>query len=287
MAAIQCEPFAEALTVKKTFLLTLVIGFMSCLQGHAADVTANNWDKRFTLRGGVIAYNMSGDFSSSREDRPTINLDLDDLDLQEKQMAFFLGGALRMGDRWRLSLDYFHYDDNGSDTAKKYFEFNDLIVNVGVQIKSRLSFDLYVVNLGYDIYRSERAYFGAGIGAHVVDFDMQVSAKINVDADKATYRSEDEDLTAPLPNLYAGGAYAFRDDVIFHYGGGWMSLSYGDYDGELLFAQGTLEYWPFQNVGLGAGYAYRTANIEYKADSKKEKYDIEIPGPILYLTVGF
>ncbi len=287
MIPFQMEPFVKILPVVKTFLLSLLIGLMFCPQGHAAEVTAKNWDKRLTLRGGVIAYDMSGDFSSTREDRPTINLDLDDLDLQEKQVALFLGGDLRLGERWRLYLDYFHYDDNGSDAATKDFEFNDLVVTVGAQIKSRLNFDLYVVNIGYDIYRSERAYFNAGIGAHVVDFDLEVSGRISVGDGSDTFRSEDEDLTAPLPNLYIGGAYAFRNDVIFKYGGGWMSLSYGDYDGDLLFVNGTLEYWPFQNVGLGVGYAYRSANVTYKANSKKEKYDVEMPGPILYVTVGF
>ena len=30
-------------------------------------------------------------------------------------------------------------------------------------------------------------------------------------------------------------------------------MSYGDYDGSLLFANAFLEYWLFQHVGLGAG----------------------------------
>ena len=76
-------------------------------------------------------------------------------------------------------------------------------------------------------------------------------------------------------------------NLLFNYGGGWMSLSYDDYDGELIFARGALEYWPFEHVGLGAGYSYISADVDRDTGKKKENYDVEMPGPIFYLTVGF
>ena len=271
----------------KALCLSLLFGLIFCLNSWGADQQANNWNKRFQLRGGVIAYDLSGDFSSTKDDRPEFDIDLDDLDLKEDERAYFLGANLRLGDRWRLNLDYFRYDDDGSKVADRSFEFDDVQVPVDARVDSSLKFDLYVVNIGYDLYQSDKAYFGVGIGAHIVNFQLDVAAEINVNNNQSTYRDEDEELTAPMPNLYAGGAYAFRDDLILKYSGGWMSMSYGDYDGELYFASGSIEYWPFRNVGLGAGYAYRTVDIEYDPDTKKEKYDVEMPGPIFYVTVGF
>lgn len=99
--------------------------------------------------------------------------------------------------------------------------------------------------------------------------------------------SAEEELLAPLPNIYFGGAYALQENLIFYYGGGWMSLTYGDYDGELYFARGTLEYWPFDHVGLGVGCAYTQADIEYVTNNKKERYNLKMPGPMIYLAVGF
>lgn len=271
----------------KAISLSLMFGLIFCLNSWGAEQQANNWNKRFQLRGGMIVYDLSGDFSSTRNDRPEIDIDLDDLDLKENKQTYFLGANLRLGERWRLHLDYFHYDDDGSRIAERSFEFDDLLVKVGARVESKLQFDLYVVNIGYDFYKSDKAYFGAGMGAHIADFELEVAAAVTVNNDKSDFRSEDEELTAPMPNLYLGGAYALRDDVIFKYGGGWMSMSYGDYDGDLFFASGALEYWPFSNVGLGAGYAYRTVDIERDTGSKKEKYDIEMPGPIFYVTIGF
>ncbi|MDX2479202.1 MAG: hypothetical protein QNK24_02565 [Desulfuromusa sp.] len=273
--------------MKLVILMSLLIGLFPGLNSWAADISANEWDKRITLRGGAIAYDMSGKFSSTKEGRPNVKLDLDDLDLEDDEVTYFLGANIRMGERWRLHTDYFRYSDDATQTANKDFEFDDLIVNVGARVESSLSFDLYIVNLSYDLYKSERANFGVGIGAHIVDFSLDVSSTITVDDGSTGFLREEENLTAPLPNLFAGGAYAFKNNLIFRYTGGWMSMSYGDYDGDLVYAQGVLEYWPHKNIGLGAGYAYRSVDVTYKTNSKKETYDIDIPGPILYLTVGF
>lgn len=66
-----------------------------------------------------------------------------------------------------------------------------------------------------------------------------------------------------------------------------MSMSYGDWDGSLYFANAFLEYWPFQYVELGAGYRYLAADVEYDPGHKKEEYDVALPGPMLYVTLGF
>ncbi len=71
------------------------------------------------------------------------------------------------------------------------------------------------------------------------------------------------------------------------YGGGGMSLSYGDWDGALYFANAFLEYWPFKYAGIGAGYRYVAADVTYDNGKKEETYDFALPGPVLYVTVGF
>ena len=71
------------------------------------------------------------------------------------------------------------------------------------------------------------------------------------------------------------------------WGGGWMSLSSGDYDGRLLAADAHLEYWPFKSAGLGAGFRYITIDIDFDDGQKEEKYKIDIPGPVFYVVFGF
>lgn len=270
-------------------LVAILLSSFFCLNGWAADVSPRNWDKRFTLYGGGISYNMDGTFYSTKDDRPDIDVDLDDLGLDEHELTYFLGASLRAGDRFRLRFDYFRYHDKADVTVDEEFEFDGEIYPVGARIDSKLYIDLYVINLSYDLYLSKKASFGIGIGAHIADLDLKISGEGNVGGVGDADGDGESDILAPLPNLYAAGNYAFRDDLIFRYNGGWMSMSYDEYDGDLIFARATLEYWPFKNMGIGAGYSYLSADIKYnkKNSSKKEKYDVDMPGPVAYLTVGF
>ena len=94
---------------------------------------------------------------------------------------------------------------------------------------------------------------GVGVGVHVADIDVKISGEVEVAGEKRSLGEGDADLIAPLPNLYVYGAYAFTDRFVLRYGGGWLSMSYDDYDGSLVFANAFLEYWPFQYAGFGAG----------------------------------
>ena len=268
----------------KAIVLSILLNLVFSLNTWAAEVSAAEWDKRVILRGGLISYDMSGDFSSTKDGRPEIKVDMDDLGLEEDQSTYFLGAAFRLGERWRLRLDYFNYHDDANESFDKYFEFDDLVVPVDGKVDSSLDIDLYIANLSYDLYSSDRAKFGIGLGVHVVDFDLEIDGRAN---DGTNLGDASEDFTVPVPNLFVGGIYALRNDLLLNYSGGWVSMSYGDYDGELIFARATLEYWPFKNIGLGAGYSYLSADIDRDTGKKEENYDVEMPGPIFYVTVGF
>ena len=38
----------------------MLLNLLFCLNGWAADLSADEWDKRIVLRGGLMAYDMSG-----------------------------------------------------------------------------------------------------------------------------------------------------------------------------------------------------------------------------------
>jgi hypothetical protein len=48
-----------------------------------------------------------------------------------------------------------------------------------------------------------------------------------------------------------------------------------------------LKHWAHKNVGLGAGYSYLSVDVDYTTNKKKETYDVDMPGPVVYLVVGF
>ena len=266
----------------------VVVSWLGFTNAWANEQASNNvLDKRFTFYGGIQIYQAEGTFSSTKEGRPEFEVDMDDLDFDENLVSPIVGVIFNFGKRWNLRLDYFGYHDDSNTTVGSYFEFEDLIAPVGSSIDSSIDLDIYAVNLGYNFFHSERARFGVGVGVHSADIDLKISAMGVVGGEDIFLGEGSEVLLVPLPNLYAYGAYAFTERCLLRYGGGWLSMSYDEWEGSYVYANVFLEYWPFKYAGFGAGYRYVHADIEYNSGEKTEKYDVKLPGPYLYVTFGF
>lgn len=266
--------------------LVVLFAFPKAWAGNSTS-SFNILDNRINFYGGVQRYEAKGEFSSTKEGLPTVQIDLDDLNLDENEVTPIFGLSYRISKRWHLRLDYYGYHEDEATTADFEFNFEDLVIPIGARVDTSIDVDIYVANLSYHIVHSKNARFGIGVGAHVADLDLDISGKLKVNETEVPLGEGHEELLAPLPNLYANGAYAFTDNFLLRYGGGWISLNYDDYEGELVFANVFLEYWPFRHAGFGIGYRYVEADIDYDSGKKVEKYDIQLPGPMAYVIFGF
>ena len=274
--------------MKKLLYYLLIAGFLDISGAWASEQNSKSLiGQRISIYGGVQLYQADGEFRSTKSGRPETTVDLDDLGLDEDAVTPVFGALYNISEKWALRFDYFGYHEDGKNTAEFDFNFDDETVVIGAKLDSSIDLDVYVLNLAYNFYSSDRGRFGLGVGVHLADFDLEVSSTITVSGVGEVQQSENLDYVAPLPNVYAAGAYLLTDNFLLRYGGGWMSLSYGDYDGDLIFANVFLEYWPYANAGVGIGYRYEKVEIDYDPGGKKEKYDVTLPGPIVYMTVGF
>ena len=212
---------------------------------------------------------------------------MDDVGLDKNETSFIGGFTYNFAKRWNLHFDYYGYHDEALKSAQRNFEFGDVSFPVGASVTTGLDIDLYVLNLSYNIFHTEKSRFGLGLGVHGINFDMKMSGKAFIGSVERSTGDAQEDFIAPIPNIWAHGAYAFTDRILIRYGAGWISAGYDEYDGELLLAQAALEYWPFKNAGIGAGYHYITADIERDGGDRKQRYDVDLSGFIFYLTMGF
>jgi hypothetical protein len=241
-------------------------------------------DKRFTIYGGAQVYKAEGEFKNIKDGQPDVSVDMDDLGLEEDMVTPVGGASFNFwGNRFTLRFDYFGYHDDANAKAEFDIPWEGENIPIGADVDSNVDLDVYVINLAYNFYRSRRALFGVGLGIHLADIDLGLTGEVN----GIQVASGDADVLAPLPNIYVAGAYAFTDKFLLRYGGGGISLSYGDWDGTLIFANAFLEYWPWQHFGFGAGYRYLDADVEYDPGNKKEEYDFTLPGPVVYVTAGF
>ncbi len=274
--------------MRQIWILAVLLSGLGVASAWAIDDGAGAViNQRITVYGGIQYYQAEGTFRSTEAGRPEIEVDLDTLNLDDNEISPIFGMIFNFGKRWSLRLDYFGYHDDADATAEYTFDFEDLVVPVGARMESSLDMDIIAANLAYNFIHTDRARFGFGVGFHVADIELGISAKLKINDKEISLGDGSADLLAPVPNLYAYGAYAFTDQFLMRYGGGWMSLNYGDFDGSLVFANAYLEYWPFPHAGFGAGYRYVDADIDYDSGSKTEKYDVTLPGPVVYVSFGF
>jgi hypothetical protein len=256
---------------------------LSSAQAEEQPFNSEIW-KRFTVYGGAQFYNIDGEFTNTVEGQPDVSVDVDDLGLDDDQIAPVAGVISHWWNR-RLTVrfDYFGYHDDAKAKADFSFDWDGDPIPVNADLDSNLDLDIYALNISYNFIRSDRAQVGVGLGVHLADVDIGLTGSVN----GVTVASGDADVLAPLPNFYLSGAYAFTDKILARAGAGGFSMSYGDWDGRLLFVNAFLEYWPWQHVGFGAGYRYVDAKVDYEPGHKKEEYEFRLPGPIAYIAIGF
>ena len=264
-------------------VVVLVCLGLSTAQAEEQSYGSALW-KRFTLYGGAQFIQAEGKFKSVRPEKPDVGVDLDDLGLDDDQISPAVGAIAHFWNR-RLSLrfDYFGYHDDANARAAFEFDWDGETIPINAALDSNLDIDVYAINLGYNFIRSDRAKLGVGIGIHAADLDLGIKASVN----GVTIVKGSAEVLAPLPNVYLNGAYAFTDKFLARAGAGGFSLTYGDWSGYMWFIAGYLEYWPWKHVGFGAGYRHIDVDVDYEPGHKKETYDFALPGPLLYVAVGF
>ncbi len=94
-------------------------------------------------------------------------------------------------------------------------------------------------------------------------------------------------MLAPLPNITLAGGYRIAEKVYLKGNAGWLSLTYGDYEGDLWSFRGSVEWRPWNRVGLGLGYQYIDVDAVVDRSDHQELYDIKLDGPVLFISVGF
>ena len=253
--------------------------------GHSPESAIDN---RCTVFGGIEFYQANGDFSSTSAGKPEVSVDMKDLGLDRNAVSPICGAIIRVGKRWDLRLDYFGYHDDASKTADAAFDYEDVSIPIGALTDSNLDLDIYAANVSYTIVHSKKSRFGVGLGVHAVDISTGHIRQGNGGRTRDFFGRRQGGLPrTTFPTSMFPAPYAFSKRAVMRYGGGWMSMSYAEYDGALLFAKAMLEYWVHENIGIGVGYRYVKADFEYDPGRWKEKYDAKLPGPLVYLVFGF
>ena len=130
-----------------------------------------------------------------------------------------------------------------------------------------------------------------GLGLHVaeLEFDLlaEVSGSIGGSGGSVVIGTETGDLTAPLPNVVLTGGMMIGENVYLNATAGYFTLEYDIYDGEVISFRASAEWRPRKRFGIGVGYQHVAIHVDVDKTRKKEQYDLELYGPVLFVSVGF
>ncbi len=218
-------------------------------------------------------------------------IDLNRLGADKDDEAIWLAARWRISDRWHVGLSFIEVDRDGFATSSEDFTFgeppDEVDVTIGASVTSNLNTKYYILQGGYSFVHTERANFGVGAGFHVMQLSASISAELSGNGMTTDLGTGASDSTAPLPNVYFFGDYAFTPRLAATASIGWFGLEVDKYDGELVSLSANLEYRPWDNFGIGLGYSL--VNIDLSIDETDSLIDFEIDasGPRLYFAAGF
>ena len=274
----------------KQQLLGLFFGSILSTTVFAAGGAVNPvLDDAFTFKLGASWLKADGTFSSTIKGEPTDKISTGDLNVDDTNTQAAVSFRWRFTERWRLTFDYLGLDNDGKVRQEfNDFQFGDIKASGFLEVKTKFETDFYIAQVGYSLLKNERAELGIGAGAHVINFDTRVKVSGGIDdVGSGSVQSDSVNLTAPLPNVLGFGTYAFTPKLSMEGSVGWFGLDYNDYSGHLLALTANLDYRITRNFGVGVGYNYFDMDLTIKHKSRKDKYDLDYKGPVVYMAAGF
>ena len=272
---------------------SLAVGALVVLLSIPAWAKHPRFGDTVSISIGGMEHKGNGSISSTRESLPLDRLTFADLGLGDDTGISWAKFDWQFAEAWQFSLTYTSFDADGFNSATESGNFDDTEWEIGASLTSSLEMEFFIIDLNWDLLKTEKGRFGVGAGIHAADFDfnllVEVFGSIGGESgdDLILVGREEADELAPLPNLTLGGGYRLADSVYFDARFGWLSLSYDRYDGRLFTARSAVEWRAWNNVGFGVAYQYVDVEVEVEGSRSVERYDLEFYGPVLFISVGF
>ena len=192
---------------------------------------------------------------------------------------------LLLWDSQGLTLDY--YSLSHASTRSLSREFNYAGVPFAIDSTLTARFDLTAGSVAYHWWFGDaRDAFGVGLGATYYRATLGVVGSVTVDDVLIGANARwQESAVAPLLNLAYKHAFSNNLRIYAHASG--VRKNGGPLTGYTYDARLGLEWFPWQNVGLGAEYGTTRIHLDRVASSYGADLDIKLHGPSLFARLRF
>jgi hypothetical protein len=227
-----------------------------------------------TIGARTNTLNTSGD----------VNLE-DDLDFKKHKTVPRVRLDFLIGEHQGFAFDWYEVDRSKTTSISEQVNFLGNPISADARVKGNLKFSFgsaaykYWFGTGNDV-------FGLGLGAayYKVHASIYGSATINGEsmADGAS-----SNTNAWAPNLQLAWRHAFNDQWRMYFNASGVKKGGGRLNGHIWDAALGVEWFPWQNVGFGAEYAYTKISLHQDKSRYDLDLDMKLNGPAAYVRFRF
>jgi hypothetical protein len=259
VAARPCAPTAAILSWRLLFRLLAFPVVLLILAGGAA--RADGFDRgtndKFLISAGTFLINFD---THARLDSEALGQGTDinfenDLGLTSNQTRFRLEGYWRMTDHQRLDFAGYFYNRQADRSIDRQINWGDVTYDVGASIHSKISSQLYKVDWKYSFVRTKNLEFAASAGLSTIVTRAELDGQGTVaGGGSASFQKSSKSLAAPIPVFGVHGEWRMVRSLYLRGGAEYLAVNVAGWQGSVVDARASLDWYPFKHFGFGAGY---------------------------------
>jgi len=190
-----------------------------------------------------------------------------------------------IGEHQGFTFDYYEVNRSNTTTLSDSVNFLGQPIDATARVKGDLKF-----NFGSAAYKwwfgTGSDVFGLGLGAAYYKVHGSISGDATLNGQSFSEGAATS-TSAWAPNLQLGWRHAFNDQWRMYFNASGVKKNGGTLNGHIYDLALGLEWFPWQNVGVGAEYAY----TRIKLNQNKRDYDLDLDmklnGPAAYIRFRF
>jgi len=199
--------------------------------------------------------------------------------LEDRSLTGIGGFTWRMSERWRLEVEYFGLRRSATTTLTNDTGWPNF--NTGDTVTATFNFYDTRVSAGYSFFKRRDKELGVGLGLHVAGI------KASAESTGGGGVNEAAEVLAPLPVLNLYGVFALTDVWALRMRTDWLSLTYGDFSGDVRNMAIDVLYQPFRHVGFGFGIRNLVLDVKIDNQDWTGRARTTFTGPAAFMTVSF
>jgi hypothetical protein len=232
---------------------------LAVLTTASMPVAADPWSNALEIRGGAVVMDIDSSFrvdSRSLGKGTTIDAE-DDLGLDDDDSVFRGELAWRFARRHKISAGYMDLSRDARTVTEEEYQVGDVVFPAGVPVATDFDLSLVDFSYSYSLVQTDRFEIAPLVGVYWLDFDVEVRS------DALGLREGDSE-ELPLPTFGARAVYQLSPSWRLMGNAQYFSISYDDYDGEIIELGAGVEWNVWSRLSLGAGYSRIDLDVENK-----------------------